>query len=68
MCEVVHCQKNTYDVLICRPSKWGNPYSHKDGTLAEFKVNTREESIIKYEEYLLNNKELMKSLPEVGTW
>lgn len=73
MCEVVHCQKDRYDVLICRPSKWGNPYSHKDGTLAEFKVNTREESIDKYEEYLLNNEELMKSLPDLkykklGCW
>jgi len=73
MCKVVHLKKEKYDVLIARPSKWGNPYSHKDGTLAEFKVDTREESIKKYEEYLLNNEELMNSLHELkykilGCW
>ena len=65
MCKVVHCKRDKYDVLICRPSKWGNPYSHKEGTLAEFKVDTREESIQKYEEYLLNNEKLMLSLHEL---
>lgn len=65
MCKVVHLQKDKYDILICRPSKWGNPYSHKEGTLAEFKVDTRNESIDKYEEYLLNNEELMNSLHEL---
>jgi hypothetical protein len=48
-----------------RPSKWGNPYSHKEGTLAEFKVDTREDAIKKYEEYLLQNEELMLSLPDL---
>lgn len=48
-----------------RPSKWGNPYSHKEGTLAEFKVNTREESIDMFEKYLLGNEELMNSLHEL---
>lgn len=65
MCEVVHYQKDKYDVYIGRPSKWGNPYSHKDDTIAEFKVDTVDEAIKKYEEYLLNNHELMKSLPEL---
>jgi len=73
MCKVVHCKKDKFDVYIGRPSKWGNPYSYKDDTLAEFKVDTREESIKKYEEYLLSNEELMKSLPELkyktlGCW
>jgi hypothetical protein len=73
MCKVVHCKKDKYDVLICRPSKWGNPYSHKEGTLAEFKVDTREEAVQKYEEYLLNNEKLMLSLHELkykslGCW
>ena len=54
-----------YDVYIGRPSIWGNPYSHKDGTLAEFKVRTRKESIDKYKEYFLKNPELMKRLPEL---
>ena len=73
MCKVVHCKKEKYDVLICRPSKWGNPYSHKEGTLAEFKVATRKEAVEKYEEYLLQNEELMLSLYELkyktlGCW
>lgn len=71
---VVHCKKEPYDVYIGRPSKWGNPYSHKeDGTLAQFKVKTRAESIKKFEEYLLSNEELMSSLHELkgktlGCW
>jgi len=63
---VVHCKKSPYDVYIGRPSKWGNPFSiGKDGT--------RIEVIVKYREYLLQNEELMKSLPELkgkvlGCW
>lgn len=73
MCKVVHCKKDKFDVYIGRPSKWGNPYSHKDDTIAEFKVDTVDEAINKYEEYLLNNDELMKCLPELkyktlGCW
>lgn len=65
MCKVVNINKDNYDVLIMRPSKWGNPYSHKEGTLAKFKTKTRKESIEKYEEYLLNNVELFGSLYEL---
>jgi hypothetical protein len=42
---VVHCKKSPYDIYIGRPSKWGNPYSHLSGTLAEYKVSSREEAI-----------------------
>lgn len=65
MCKVVNINNSEYDILIMRPSKWGNPYSHKEGTLAEFKVDSREESIKKYEEYLIQNEELMKDLVEL---
>lgn len=72
---VVHCKKEKYDVYIGRGrgSKWGNPYSHKEGTLAEFRVNSREEAIKKFEEYLLSNEDLMKDLPSLrgkvlGCW
>lgn len=73
MCTVVHCKKSAYDVYIGRPSRWGNPYSHKDGTLAEFKVSSRNEAVDKFEQYLLNNKELLDALPELknkvlGCW
>lgn len=52
---VVHCKKSKYDVYCGRPSKWGNPYSHKEGTIAKYKVNTREEAIKKFKEYLLTS-------------
>lgn len=71
--KVVHIKKAKYDVYIGRPSRWGNPYSHKDGTLAEFKVETREEAISKYEEWIRQRPELMASLHELegkvlGCW
>lgn len=47
-CVVVNLKKEKYDVLVCRPSKWGNPYSHKQNTLAKFKTKTRKESIEMY--------------------
>lgn len=43
---VVHCKRESYDVYIGRPSKWGNPFAiGPDGT--------REEVIVKYREWLL---------------
>lgn len=75
MTRLVHCNQEPYDVYIGRPSKWGNPFTHIIGkeTLAEFVVETREEAIIKYKEYLLNNQELMDDLGELegkvlGCW
>lgn len=70
---VVHCKKEAYDVYIGRPSKWGNPFSHKEGTLAEFRVKNRREAVKKFEEYLLNNPQLMRDLKELkgktlGCW
>ena len=52
--KVVHCKKEKYDVYIGRPTIWGNPFSHKEGTKAKYKVDTREEAIEKFKEYLLN--------------
>lgn len=75
MTNLVHCNKDTYDVYIGRPSKWGNPYTHlKDNhTLAEFVVSTREEAIAKYREYILGKPELLNDLHELegktlGCW
>jgi hypothetical protein len=70
---VVHFKKKPFDVYIGRPSKWGNPFSHKEGTQAQFKVRDRREAIQKFEEYLLNNEELMSQLHELegkvlGCW
>ncbi len=74
MTKVVHCNKESYDVYIGRPSKWGNPYTHIDkDTLAEFIVESREEAIKKYKEYILNKPELLSCLDELegkilGCW
>jgi hypothetical protein len=75
MSKVVHVNKEPYDVYIGRPSKWGNPYTHivDKETLAEFIVDSREEAISKYREYLTNNDELMGSIMELdgktlGCW
>jgi hypothetical protein len=73
MCKVVHFKKEPCDVYIGRPSIWGNPFSHKAGTLANYKVKNRKEAIEKYREYLLNSPELLARLPELkgktlGCW
>lgn len=70
---VVHCKKEEFDVYVGRGSKWGNPYSHKEGTLAEHVVGSRSEAIQKFEEHLLSNQNLMSSLEELkgktlGCW
>lgn len=58
---VVHKSKR-HDVYIGRPSKWGNPFSHKDGTLAEFKVDSREGAIEKFDEWVRSQPEMMKAI------
>ncbi len=69
---VVHCKKEPYDVYIGRPSKWGNPFSHKDGTKAEYVVSTRKEAVDRYEEHLRQG-ELLNDIHELegkvlGCW
>ena len=63
-CRVVHLSHEPYDVYIGRGrgSIWGNPFSHKDGTLAQFKTATRKEAVERFEEYLLTNSELLEQL------
>ena len=51
-CTVVNKYKEEYDVYIGRGSRWGNPFSHKDGTKAEHKVATRDEAIEAYRRFL----------------
>jgi hypothetical protein len=70
--KVVHNKKEAYDIYIGRPSKWGNPFSHKEGTLAKYKVATREEAVSAYEDYLLESN-LVNDLKELkgktlGCW
>lgn len=65
--------KAPYDVYIGRPSPWGNPFSHEFGTLAEYKVRTREEAVEAYEQWILKQPALLARLPELkgktlGCW
>jgi hypothetical protein len=75
--KVVHCKKAPHDVYIGRGKncKWGNPFSHKDGTLAKFKVNTRKEAVEAYREWITkgDGKYLLNDLEELrgkvlGCW
>jgi len=72
-CKVVHFKKDPYDVYIGRGSKWGNPFSHKEGTLAQFRVSSRKEAIENYENWIKTQDHLMESLHELkgkilGCW
>lgn len=73
--KVVHCKKEKYDVYIGRPSKWGNPFTHKDGTKAEFILPTRQECIDAFRTWITEGKGmyLLKDLHELkgktlGCW
>jgi hypothetical protein len=62
---VVHCKKDCYDVYIGRPSVWGNPFSHKVGTKAQFQVATREEAIAKFEEWFKARPDMVRLAKDV---
>jgi len=51
-----------YDVYIGRGSKWGNPFSHKSGTLAKHVVKTRKEAIECYREWVLTQPTLLQDI------
>lgn len=44
---LVHCKERPCDVLICRGTPFGNPFTHKqlDKTIAKYQSKTRKESI-----------------------
>lgn len=50
---VVHCKRSAFDVYIGRPGPWGNPFSHLPKSAAKFRCASREESITRYEAWLL---------------
>lgn len=52
---VVHVNARVPNAVYCgrgNGSKYGNPYSHKNGTLAAHKTESREESVVMYAFYL----------------
>jgi len=65
--KVVHIKKEPYDVYIGRPTKWGNPFTHKDRTLAKYKTKTRDEAVEKFEEWITKGEGqyLLKDLHEL---
>ncbi len=71
----IHNMELPYEVYLGRSqrnNKWGNPYSHKEGTLAKFTVGSRKEAIQKFEEYL-HESGLIKDIEELrgkvlGCW
>lgn len=60
--QIVHFKKQPYDVYIARPSKWGNPFSHKAWAVAEFKTSTKAESINRHRQWVLSNPELIAEI------
>lgn len=52
---VVHFKKEPFDVYIGRPSVWGNPFSHKELTIARFRVDSRKDAISSFEEWVRNS-------------
>lgn len=64
-CKIVNMNKESYDICIGRGTKWGNPYSHLPNSRAEFICTSRNESIMKYKEWILNQPDLMDSLHEL---
>lgn len=74
---VVHCMQEEYDVYIGRgrgnTDIWGSPFTHKKGTMAPVLVDSIEEVLIRYREYVKSKPELLKRLPELkgkrlGCW
>lgn len=59
MPQVVHCKKAKPGsfVYVGRPTKYGNLFTHKTGTLAEYIVDSVEEAVKKYEEWIMKNEQ-----------
>lgn len=60
MAIVVHCKQAPFDVYIGRPGIWGNPFSHKPGTLAQYRVGSAAEAVESYRAWLLSQPALVE--------
>lgn len=70
---VVNRRREGFDVYIGRPSIWGNPYSHRAGTKALYRVGTVREAIEAYERWIHTQPQLLSLLPTLrgkalGCW
>jgi hypothetical protein len=59
MTRVVNIHYEPCDVLICRPSKWGNPFEITDKC-------PRELAVAKYEVHIRRRPDLIAALPELA--
>jgi len=59
---VVHCKKEPFDVYVGRPSAWGNPFSDRPRSVAEVKVDSREEAIACFREWVLGQPEMVERI------
>jgi hypothetical protein len=59
MTHIVNIHQGPYDVLICRPSKWGNPFEITDKC-------PRELALAKYEVHIRRRPDLIAALPELA--
>lgn len=73
--KLVHQKKASFEVNIGRPSKWGNPYSHLENSIAKYKVSNVEEAVQKHREWFFygEGKHLWNDLHELdgkvmGCW
>lgn len=53
-----------YDIYCGRPSPWGNPFSHAQGTLAKFKTKNREDSVDQFRKWLKLKPDLVRAAYE----
>jgi hypothetical protein len=67
---VVHCRRDRFDVYIGRDNPalglrdvgFGNPFSHKAVSSAEFRVATRQEAIERFDAWLLTQPALLERI------
>jgi hypothetical protein len=50
-----------YDIYIGRGTKWGNPFTHREGTAGIVKVSSREEAIECYKNYIESTPLLLQA-------
>lgn len=51
-----------FDILCDRSSPFGNPFSHMSYTRAEFRTETRYQSILRFSQWVRLNPDLMKRI------
>ena len=61
---VVNINQESCDILICRPSEWGNPFTHikNKKTLATHIVASRKEAVEQYRKWILEQPYLLVKL------